>query len=111
MVILKPLCFPRLCLPIAFGKADIEKSVVNVGAVESVRNFLFQNRSRFLQSVQLNQDLRSGKITLLNPRTVSDVSLGLNERLFRFAGVYIDSSQIAMENRVAWELSDKQFSD
>src|SRR5271154_2028518 len=111
MVILKPLCFLRLCLPIAFWKCDIEEPVVNARTVKSVRNFLFQNRAGFRQSVQLDQDLRCGKITLLNPRTVPDVSLGLDERLLRFAGINIDSGQIAMGNRVAWELSDKQFSD
>src|SRR5580704_16580128 len=111
MVILKPLHFLRLCLPIAFGKADIEEPVVNVRTFKSVRNFLFQNRSGFPQSVQLNQDLRCGKTTLLNRRTVPDVSLGLDERLVQLAGINIDSSQIAMENRVAWELSDKQFSN
>src|SRR5580704_17621231 len=111
MVILKPVCFLCLCLPIAFGKADIEESVVNVRTVKSVCNFLFQNRSSLLQSVQLDQDLRCGKVTLLNARIVPDVGLGLDERLLRFAGFNIDSGQIAMENRIAWKLSDQQFSN
>src|ERR1700735_3072871 len=99
MVILKTLGFPRLCLPIAFGKADIEELAVNGRTVKSVRNFLLQDRVDILQSVQLDQDLRRGKITLLNARTVPDVSLGLDERLLQFAGRNIDISQIAVENR------------
>src|ERR1700722_353059 len=107
MEILKPLCFPRLCLPIAFGKADKEESVVNGRTVKSVRNFLFQDCVGILQSVQLDQDLRRSKITLLNPRTVPNFRLGLDERLLRFAGRNIYISQIAVENRIAWELSDQ----
>src|SRR5258708_34641612 len=92
MVIPKPLSFPRLCLTIAFGKADIKEPLVNARTVKSVLDCLFQNCAGFLQSVQIYQNHRYRIITLENPWTVLEADLSLDECLFKFAGINVGLS-------------------
>src|SRR4029077_12670146 len=92
MVIPKPLRFPRLCLTITLGKADIQEPLVNARTVKSVHNCLIQNCARFLQSVQIQQNHRRRIITLENAWTVLEADLSLDECLLKFAGINVGLS-------------------